>query len=262
MLVAAIGVGLIVIVTALENGRGGSFSRLYERAKEEIRSRIDDQTKDDEILTLATSSTADPLGAESAPGDLLIANTGGRGVSLRTDCTADARAPGALAEGQAVTLQAAGSGRCDGWSLVSAGTESTWVEQQFLEPAGDATLASAASTAETSTTSPPTTTPTTTPTAAPTAAPTASPMPTGEEQAAVWFGSVEASPGQSVAAWIDGVPCDTSTATGAEGAASYFLRVSSSSGCSVTTGTIDGAPASATGSWSAGGSTFLHLSAG
>ena len=68
---------------------------------------------------------------------LEIGATGGRGVSLRSDCADEARIGGALREGHPVELVSAGSGRCAGWTLVSYrtadGNESeTWVRDAYL----------------------------------------------------------------------------------------------------------------------------------
>ena len=68
---------------------------------------------------------------------LEIGATGGRGVSLRSDCADGARIGGALRAGHPVELVSTGSGRCAGWTLVSYrtadGNESeTWVRDAYL----------------------------------------------------------------------------------------------------------------------------------
>ncbi|MDA1174913.1 MAG: protein kinase, partial [Chloroflexi bacterium] len=68
--------------------------------------------------TGATGRTTVPTTGGSL-GSRWIANTGGTGVKARTDCEAGASTSGdALVEGQSVTLDQIGSGRCSGWSRV------------------------------------------------------------------------------------------------------------------------------------------------
>ena len=63
---------------------------------------------------------------------LFIGDTGGDGVSLRSDCSVEARADGGLLEGDEVLVEERGIGSCAGWSVVRAGEVTTWVEDQYL----------------------------------------------------------------------------------------------------------------------------------
>ena len=63
----------------------------------------------------------------------VIANTGGIGVSHRTDCADGARLPRfGWAEGDAVEVLARGHGRCAGWLLARADGVASWVREQYL----------------------------------------------------------------------------------------------------------------------------------
>lgn len=64
----------------------------------------------------------------------LVANTGGTGVSLRTECTDDARANGSIPEGSEVQVTGVGQGDCAGWSTVTHGEVESWVQNDFLVP--------------------------------------------------------------------------------------------------------------------------------
>ena len=67
------------------------------------------------------------------PADLWINFTQGHGVASRNDCLNSARTgrPG-LPQGTAVKRVASGTGRCDGWSYVTAGDKATWVRNIYL----------------------------------------------------------------------------------------------------------------------------------
>ena len=71
----------------------------------------------------------------------LIGNTGGDGVSLRSDCEADARVDGGWADGTRVRLTDRGAGRCIGWHLAESGGTTSWVRDEHLTavPAATAT---------------------------------------------------------------------------------------------------------------------------
>jgi S1-C subfamily serine protease len=61
-----------------------------------------------------------------------VANTGGSGVAVRSDCEDSARASGALSEGQRVSVVRIGAGACGGWSYVDTGGAVSWVRDGYL----------------------------------------------------------------------------------------------------------------------------------
>ena len=61
-----------------------------------------------------------------------IANTDGRGVSLRSDCDDEAREPGAWADGTLIELKERGLGECSGWSFAWANGASSWIRNTYL----------------------------------------------------------------------------------------------------------------------------------
>lgn len=61
-----------------------------------------------------------------------VGNTGGIGVSLRSDCTDAARIAGGWADGTTLRLVETGSGRCAGWDLMALGTTESWVSARYL----------------------------------------------------------------------------------------------------------------------------------
>ncbi len=67
------------------------------------------------------------------PAKLWINFTQGDGVASRNDCLYSARTgrPG-LPEGTPVERVASGTGRCEGWSYVTAGAKATWVRNRYL----------------------------------------------------------------------------------------------------------------------------------
>ena len=68
----------------------------------------------------------------AAPVLRYIGDTGGEGVSLRSDCSDEARAAGGLHEGADVFVEEEGVGQCVGWSVVSSGATRTWVRDDYL----------------------------------------------------------------------------------------------------------------------------------
>ena len=85
----------------------------------------------------AASSNASPepstvVATEDASAVRYVANTGGDGISLRSDCRADARVAGAWTEGTEVEVIEQGAGDCDGWTLASVGSTETWVSNRYL----------------------------------------------------------------------------------------------------------------------------------
>lgn len=64
---------------------------------------------------------------------------GGTGVSLRSDCADGARAGGAWVDNTSVDVTEYGSGRCQGWTRVTTGSQSSWVRDEYLQglPVGD-----------------------------------------------------------------------------------------------------------------------------
>jgi len=85
----------------------------------------------------ATATPAPDPTAETLSEPLLrwIARTGGVGVSLRSDCLADARTPGSWPEATEVVVTQQGLARCSGWSLVRAGIDETWIDDRYLSTA-------------------------------------------------------------------------------------------------------------------------------
>ena len=70
---------------------------------------------------------------QADPANLWINFTQGDGVASRNDCLDSARTgrPG-LPEGTPVERVATGTGRCEGWSYVTAGDKATWVRNRYL----------------------------------------------------------------------------------------------------------------------------------
>ena len=73
--------------------------------------------------------TAQPLEAVESR---WIANTGGAGVAIRSDCQTEARTGASLPELTMVDLVASGTERCAGWSIVEASGERSWVRDVYL----------------------------------------------------------------------------------------------------------------------------------
>ena len=71
--------------------------------------------------------------APEQPAVLVIGNTGGVGVSHRSDCSDEARLPRfGWDDGQEVEVVEEGAGRCAGWLRVRAGEVTSWVRERYL----------------------------------------------------------------------------------------------------------------------------------
>jgi hypothetical protein len=183
-----------------------------------------------------------------------IGNTGGLGVSLRSDCTTDARIAGGWAEATEVQLLDSDDARCEGWHRAEAQGVTSWVSELYLvqqpptvavapsgsgapaPPAGSGSTAGAAPTPPPSTPSPPSS--------------GAAPM--------IVYGP--ASAGAAVLVLIDGRPCKTITAVSESASATGFLWSTqiSAGECdahigSAITFALDGAPTNEQLEWTAGG---------
>lgn len=159
---------------------------------------------------VSTASEAQP----SATPDLVtnvIGNTGGLGVSLRSDCTTDARIEGAWAETTEVQILEQGTGRCEGWSRARAHGVTTWVSQSYLVTGAPAVTVGLAAPAPPTNTQP-TGTPAPTLTPTPTVTPTATPSTSGGAPVPpmVLYGPIAS--GDSVLVLVDRQPCKTAPA--------------------------------------------------
>jgi len=107
----------------------------------------DDEGSPESVDASATATTEGTSEASATPEGMVlgatmhIGDTGGTGVSLRSDCTEAARTPGALAEGTEVTVLQIGADDCEGWFVVRAGQTATWVSEIYLVE-GEGTAAS------------------------------------------------------------------------------------------------------------------------
>ena len=81
-----------------------------------------------------TEPEADPTPEAALEGKWVIANTGGQGVSHRTDCRLDARvsAVGGWPDGTEVELIEEGTGLCTGWVRVRANGVTSWVRNLYV----------------------------------------------------------------------------------------------------------------------------------
>ena len=108
-----------------------------------------------------------------------IANTGGTGVSLRSECENAARTGGAWPEGQQVTVVGAGTNACTGWVLARLGNTESWVRASYVSESKPEPAAGPPPAPVTPTPPIATRTPTATPTRiAPTPTPSPRPLPT------------------------------------------------------------------------------------
>lgn len=114
------------------------------------------------VVASPTSDTPTPaptsVTVADEPAVLYVANTGGSGVSLRSDCRTEARIAGAWPEGKRVEVVEAGSGACEGWTMAASGSTETWIDDRYLSSSAPTLAArSGGSTASTpgSTTVPP-----------------------------------------------------------------------------------------------------------
>ncbi len=229
-------------------------------------------TDHDDPDSSATSDDASRAGQAPAAAVLHeIAGTAGIGVSLRSDCSDEARIEGGLAEGAAISIISAGVGDCEGWILVESDATAarTWVRDRFVAARpGDGPAAAPPALAAAP--APPAATPSATPTAPPatsTSTPTPTPTPTPTQAPAapaVWFGEVSGSVGDTVSAWINGEQCASTTVYDKDGRAFYYLPIAEDSACGPTEGatvtfTVNGTPATSTGAWTSGAASELPL---
>ena len=226
---------------------------LLSAACSEVRDAIDrDDSPTSEVTTTATPDPT-PLAAH------YIGNTGGLGVSLRSDCTTDARLATAWPESTRVQLLQLGEGRCQGWSLAQVNGVTSWVSQHYLTsdaPAATTLLASApAPTAPAPAATDAPTTPSPTPTPEPTATSTSSAAPLPP---VTLYGP--AAQHDSILILIDGQPCLTLQAAPEPAAPTGYLwytqlplgQCDAHIG-SLITFTLNGAPTTQQLEWSAGG---------
>jgi hypothetical protein len=179
----------------------------------EVRDAIngDESTPTSEATDAASTASEAQLSATPGLVTNYIGNTGGLGISLRSDCTTEARIEGAWAETTEVRILERGTDRCEGWSRASANGVTTWVAQSYLvSSAPAATVGLAAPAPPTSST--PTETPEPTPSPTPTVAPTTTPSnPSGAPvPPMVLYGPIAS--GDSVLILVDRQPCKTATA--------------------------------------------------
>jgi len=192
--------------------------------------------------------------AADEPETRYIGNTGGLGVSLRSDCATAARIAGGWAEATEVLLLDSDDARCEGWHRAEVQGVTSWVSELYLvqqrptvavapsgssapaPPAGSGTTAGAAPTPPPSSTSPPSS--------------GAAPM--------IVYGP--ASAGDAVLVLIDGRPCKTISAVPeAASATGHLWSTQISAGeCNAHIGSaitfaLDGAPTNERLEWSAGG---------
>jgi hypothetical protein len=83
----------------------------------------------------STPSTSPPQASTAEADALVIANTGGLGVWVRSACRDDALTGDAWAEGQLVEAVATEDADCVGWRLVEVQGASSWIEERYLQPA-------------------------------------------------------------------------------------------------------------------------------
>lgn len=141
-----------------------------------------------------------------------IGNTGGLGVSLRSDCTTDARIEGAWPETTEVQLLEQGTGRCEGWSQATANGVTTWVSQSYLVSKSPVAPAVGLAAPAPPTNNEPIATPTPTSSPTPTVAPTTTPSNSGGAPVPpmVLYGPIAS--GDSVLILVDRQSCKTVTA--------------------------------------------------
>ncbi len=99
---------------------------LLSAACSEVRDAISRDESPTSELTATATTDPTPLTAH------YIGNTGGLGVSLRSDCTTEARLATAWPDSTRVQLLQLGEGRCEGWSLAEVNGVTSWVSQHYL----------------------------------------------------------------------------------------------------------------------------------
>ena len=217
----------------------------------------DDATPEPEASAAptATESTAAleaTAPAEAEPEMRYIGNTGGLGVSLRSDCDTDARIAGGWAEATEVQLLESDDGRCEGWHQAEAKGVTSWVSDLYLvqqrptvAPTGSSAPAPPAGSGSTAG-------------AAPTPPPSSGSPPSSGAAPMIVYGP--ASAGASVLVLVDGRPCKTIAAVSETASATGHLWSTqiSAGEClahigSAITFALDGAPTNERLEWSAGG---------
>ncbi len=198
--------------------------------------------------------------ASAALATRYIGNTGGLGVSLRSDCATDARIASGWAETTEVRLLELGEGRCLGWSLAEAQGVTSWVSQLYLvseRPAAAAAPATVPSIV--SAPAPPPADSGQTATASPSPGATATSLP-GTSPVPPMFLYGPAAQYDSVLILVDGQPCITvdpvpepAAVTGYLWSTQLLLGQCDAHQGSVITFTLNGAPTNEQLQWSAGG---------
>jgi len=225
-----------------------------------VRDAIDGDDPTPELIATAVPTTEPtPLARH------YIGNTGGLGVSLRSDCATDARLAGAWAESTEVAVLQEGEGRCAGWTLAEVNGTTSWVSHLYLitdAPASAApvTLASAPAPSTNAAPQTPVSTATITPANAPASTPTSAPVtnPGAPVPPMALYGP--ANQGDIIGILVDGGYCRAvSTIEEPASPTGYLWSTLLSAGqCGATAGstltfTLNGASASEQLEWSPGG---------
>ena len=190
--------------------------------------------------------------AVAEPETRYIGNTGGLGVSLRSDCAADARIAGGWAEATEVQLLESDDARCEGWRQAEARGVTSWVSELYLVPERP-TVAPTGSSAP----APPAGSGSTAG-AAPTPPPSSASPPSSGAAPMIVYGP--ASAGAAVLILIDGRPCKTIAAVSEPASATGHLWSTqiSAGECNAHIGSaitfaLNGAPTNERLEWSTGG---------
>ena len=213
----------------------------------------------DESTPVPEATTADDQ-ADAEFATRYIGNTGGLGVSLRSDCATDARIAGGWAETTELRLLESGDGRCEGWSLVEANGATSWVAELYLVPERPTVAAVRLSAPAPPTGGGSTGTASPTPSPVPTPVPTAAPTTTGAAPTPPMVIYGPAALGDSVLIVVDGQSCKTVAAVAELQSSTGYLwltqvqngECNAHSGSSITFA-LNGAPTNEQLEWSAGG---------
>jgi hypothetical protein len=227
---------------------------LLSAACSEVRDAISSDDSPTSEVTATATTDPTPLAAH------YIGNTGGLGVSLRSDCTIEARLANAWPESTQVQLLQLGEGRCEGWSLAEVNGVTSWVSQHYLTsdaPAAPTLLASAPAPTPAATDAPTTPSPSPTPhpqvTATATSTSAAAPLPP-----VTLYGP--AAQHDTILILIDGQPCITVNAAPEPATPTGYLWYTQLplGQCDAHTGslitfTLNGLPTNEQLEWTAGG---------
>jgi hypothetical protein len=190
--------------------------------------------------------------AEAEPETRYIGNTGGLGVSLRSDCATDARIAGGWAEATEVLLLDSDDTRCEGWHQAEAQGVTSWVSELYLVQQRPTVAPSGASAP-----APPAASGSTTG-AAPTPPPSSTSPPSSGAAPMIVYGP--ASAGAAVLVLVDGRPCKTIAAVSEPASATGHLWSTqiSAGECNAHIGSaitfaLNGAPTNERLEWAAGG---------